>query len=227
MALISLLLTQVAFAMSMGPTPFPVFLKEGFSSILEFEEAPTKVVLGDQNLFQVERLDHSIVIKPVTAYATTNMFVYFKNKETRLFILSAAEDNQPTYFKKFTSILLPKNTEQVVGHSVQRSKGVSVRNASSDSKKDYLTVDFSVRADSSAKLIPDWNNVRLKYKDRYITPSKIWSARREVQRNAIVSARAIFTKPNVPSESKELSIVVPLTGSTITLTAALNPLVNR
>ena len=101
MKLIAILFSQMAFAMNVGPTTFPVFLKEGFSSILEFEEAPTQVVLGDQNLFQIEKLNRSIIIKPLTAYATTNMFVYFKGKETKLFILTASEETEPTYYKKF------------------------------------------------------------------------------------------------------------------------------
>src|SRR5436853_130331 len=107
MKLILLFFTQTVLAMNLNPTPFPVFLKEGFSSILEFEESPTQVVLGDQNLFQVEKLERSIVIKPLVTYATTNMFVYFKTKETRLFILSSSDDNEPTYFKKFTTLVPP------------------------------------------------------------------------------------------------------------------------
>jgi hypothetical protein len=221
MMLIAIFVSQMAFAMNVSPTPFPVFLKEGFSSILEFEEAPTQVVLGNQNLFQVERLDRSIVIKPVVSYATTNMFVYFKKKEMRLFILSAAEDNKPTYFKKFTSLVAPKPQASVPVTVKTFVRGAVVTKSAFDKKKDYLTVDLAVAADSSAKLIPDWERIRLKYKDRYVNPSKVWSARREVQRDSKIEARLIFTKPNVPLDMKDVSVIVPLKGSTAPLTANL------
>lgn len=215
MKLFTMFLSQMAFAMNIGPTPFPVFLKEGFSSILEFEEAPTQVVLGDKNLFQVEKLERSIVIKPLTSYASTNMFVYFKKKEARLFILTASEDNEPTYFKKFTS---PTPSRSAAGPSkkvprVYRRSAV-VNKSAFDKKKDFLTVDFEISADSTAKINPDWDRIRLKHKDRYSTPSKLWSQRREVQRDSSIKARLIFTKPNIPYDLKDVSIVVPIKGST-------------
>ena len=215
MTLIALFLSQVAFAMNVNPTPFPVFLKEGFSSILEFEEAPTQVVLGDQNLFQVEKLERAIVIKPLVPYATTNMFVYFKKKETRLFILTASEDNEPTYFKKFTSLTPPKPLVSGA-RKVTRVYGrkAVVRKSAFDKKKDFLTVDFEISADASAKITPDWDRIRLKHKDRYVNPSKLWSERREVQRDSSTKARLIFTKPNIPFDLRDVSLVVPVKGST-------------
>lgn len=224
MILIALFLSQTALAMNVNPTPFPVFLKEGFSSILEFEEAPTQVVLGDQNLFQVEKLERAIVIKPLVPYATTNMFVYFKKKETRLFILTASEDNEPTYLKKFTSLVPPKPTT-ISTHQATRVYGrkAVVHKSIFDSKKDFLTVDFEISADDSAKITPDWDRIRLKHKDRFVSPSKLWSERREVQRDASIKARLVFTKPNIPFDLRDVSIVVPVKGSTKPFLVSLKP----
>lgn len=206
---------------TIGPTAFPVFLKEGFSCILEFEEAPTQVVLGDQNLFQVERLNRSIVIKPLTAYATTNMFVYFKSKDTRLFLLTSSEDAAPTYYKKFETIV-PKVVESPkVNMPTKYARGIHLKNTEFDKKKDYLTVDFVIAADSSGKLSPNWDLIRLKHKDRIVSPSKLWSERREVQRDSAVRARLIFAKPNIPSDMKDASIVVPIKGATKSLIVKL------
>lgn len=205
-----ILLSQMTFAANATPTTFPVFLKEGFSSILEFEESPTQVVLGDQNLFLVERLGKSIVIKPLTPYATTNMFVYFKAKDTKLFILTASEEAEPTFYKKFDSsvptTVAPSKTTVA---TPKYSKGIRITSNSYDSKKDYLTVDLIVAADSTGKVSPSWDLIRLKYKDKMISPSKLWSERREAQRDSHIKARLIFTKPNVPADLKEVSIVVP------------------
>lgn len=206
---ILLFISQV-FAANINATPFPVFLKEGYSSILEFEEAPTQVVLGDQNLFQIERLEKSIVIKPLVTYASTNMFVYFKTKSTRLFLLSASEDNEPTFYKKFEALVIPKAVTSL--KSVRHNRGVLQKSATFDKKKDYFTVDFLVSADSTSKVAPNWNEIRLKYKDRYVTPSKLWSERKEAQRDSSIKARLVFTKPNIPLDLKQVSVVVPIKG---------------
>ncbi len=196
-----------------GPGAFPVFLKEGFSSILEFEEAPSQVVLGDQNLFQVERLNRSIVIKPLAPYAVTNMFVYFKDKEAKLFLLSASEDAEPTYYKKFETII-PKIEEKTKPiNKVSYSKGLHIKGIEYDSKKDFLTINFMVAADSSAKLAPSWELVRLKHKDRILVPSKIWSERREAQRDTAIRSRLVFAKPNIPNDFKDVSLIVPVKGA--------------
>lgn len=224
MILIAIFLSQTALAMNVNPTPFPVFLKEGFSSILEFEEAPTQVVLGDQNLFQVEKLERAIVIKPLVPYAMTNMFVYFKKKETRLFVLTASENNEPTYFKKFTSLVPPKPTPGG-SHQAARVYGrkAVVHKSVFDKKRDFLTVDFEISADASAKIAPDWDRIRLKHKDRFVSPSKLWSERREIQRDSSIKARLIFTKPNIPFDMRDVSIVVPVKGSTKPFLVNLKP----
>lgn len=213
MAFLLALLSQMAYASDVVPTSFPVFLKEGFSSILEFEEAPSQVVLGDQNLFQIEKLNRSIVIKPLTAYATTNMFVYFKNKDTKLFILTASEEVEPTYYKKFSDLKVMAPTKTVAPLAKRKyAREVRLTSSNFDKKKDFLTVDFEISADSSSKIAPSWDLVRLKYKSQTVSPSKLWSERREVQRDSSVKARLIFLKPNVPTDLKDTTIVVPIKG---------------
>jgi hypothetical protein len=207
---------------SIGPTAFPVFLKEGFSTILEFEESPSQVVLGDQNLFLVEKLNRSIVIKPLSPYATTNMFVYFKTKETKLFLLTASEEADPTYYKKFESDPQKPRAPKEANVPNRYKKGLHVKSSILDSKKDYLTIDLVVAADSMGKLSPSWDLVRIKYKDRIINPSKVWSERREAQRDSFVKARLIFTKPNIPANFKDVNLIVPLKGVSKPLTAFLN-----
>ncbi|MBL7557649.1 MAG: hypothetical protein JNM24_17600 [Bdellovibrionaceae bacterium] len=206
-----IIFSQITFAANATPTTFPVFLKEGFSSILEFEESPTQVVLGDQNLFLVERLGKSIVLKPLTPYATTNMFVYFKAKETKLFILTASEEAEPTFYKKFDPVVATSPVASAKSNLPVRkyNKGIQIASTNYDAKKDYLTVDFFIAADSTGKVAPRWDLIRLKFKDKMISPSKLWSERREAQRDSRIKARLIFTKPNVSADLKDVSIVVP------------------
>lgn len=221
MTLITLLLSQMAFALNVSPAPFPVFLKAGFSSILEFDEAPAHVVLGDQNLFQIEKLNRSVVIKPLTDYATTNMFVYFRSKETRLFILTASEENEPTFFKKFTSLTPIKSISRSLGAPRTYARKIIIRKSTFEKRNDYLTIDIELTADSSTKISPDWDRIRLKHKNRYVTPSKLWSERREIQRDSSIKSRLIFIKPNVPIDMRDVSLIVPIKGATKPFTLAL------
>jgi hypothetical protein len=202
--------------LSAQPAPFPVFLRVGFSSVLEFDEIPTRVVLGDGQAFQVERLDHSLVLRTMVPYATSNMFVYFKEATPKLFVLTAAEDAQPTFFKRIENPK-PIPTETPAATGGQHAKASHVLSTRFDAKKDYLTLDVILSADSRAILRPRWDLVRLRYLSRIQAPFKLWSERKEVQKDATVRARFIFLKPNVPRNLSSAVLVVPIDGETMPL----------
>ena len=218
-----LLFPTVAFANALAPTPFPVFLKIGFSSVLEFEEAPVRVVLGDAQSFQVEKAEHSLVVRTLAPYAASNMFVYFKESEPRLFILTASEDASPTYYKKFESQAPPKPIPKPdVSRSLVIPKaGGRILKAEFDTKKDYLTVEFDLAADSKEPVKPNWSWVRLRYNKSAIVPYKLWAERKEIQKDARVKARLIFAKPNVPRNLQDVAVVIPLQGNPTPITLQL------
>ena len=202
------------YAAELPPTPFPIFLKSGFSSVLDFDDTPSQVVLGDAESFQVEKLKHSIVLKPLAPYATTNMFVYFRNQKTRLFILTASEDAEPTYYKSFKSPPPPKPPVKKVVPKMSWTygRGTKLVGAWFDKKKDYLTIDLVVSASSKAAVIPKWDWVRLSYKNAAITPTKLWAERQTVQKDSAVQARFVFNRPNLPRNLADTEILIPLKG---------------
>lgn len=53
----------------------PVYLKTGRSTILRFSSIPKKVIIGNQNYFNVEFIDSDVTLQPL-ASTTSNMFVY-------------------------------------------------------------------------------------------------------------------------------------------------------
>lgn len=220
---ILLFLPVVSLAATIPPTPFPVFLRAGFSSVLEFDEVPTRVVLGDSHKFQVEKLDRSLVIKTLAPFASTNMFVYFKENEPRLFILTASEDAQPTYYKKFDAPPPPPKppVKAALGQIRIPKPGGTILSAQFDKKKDYLTVEFEISADSKEMLRPTWSWVRLLSGSKAITPMKLWAERQDVQKDSRVKARAVFAKPNLPRDLSGVSLVVPLQGSINPINLAL------
>jgi hypothetical protein len=196
------------------PAPFPVFLRFGFSSVLEFDETPTRVVLGDAQAFQVERLDRSLVLRTMVPYATSNMFVYFKEPAPKLFVLTAAEDANPTYYRKIEN---PKPTPQTPRSGSPTPVAVSSRSshvvsARFDPKKDYLTVEILLVADSKAILRPKWELARLRVQARAQSPFKLWSERKEVQKDSAIRARFVFAKPNVARSLVDTTLVLPIEG---------------
>lgn len=210
-------------ATPLPPTPFPLFLKAGYSTILEFEEAPSRVVLGDTQSFQVERLERSLIVKTVTVYASSNMFVYFKNQDTRLFVLTASEDAEPTYFKKFESLKVPARASETASVKTMNSlpRGGTISTYHFDSKKDYLTIDIAIKADSNSPLKPNWNLVRLTSQGRAIAPFKLWAERKIVQKDSTTKARFIFSKPNISRDLKGVNLVIPLIGDSHSISIPL------
>lgn len=205
-------------ASQLQPTPFPVFLKSGFSSVLEFEETPTRVVLGDSQNFQVEKLDRSLVIRALSAYGASNLFVYFKELEPRLFVLTASEDAQPTYYKKFENQITLKKKEpsySPVSHKGNKlQRGLRLVSAQFDSKKDYLVIDAEITADSSGVIRPNWSLVRLLSHDHSIAPTKLWAQRKDIQKDSVVKIRLVFAKPNMSRNLEDVRLVIPLEGET-------------
>jgi hypothetical protein len=205
--------------------PLPVFLRSGFSSVLEFDEGPTRVVLGDGQAFQVERLEKSLVLRTLVPYATSNMFVYFKEGAPKLFILTAAEDAEPTYFRRIESIKAPPHTTKQPPAARQGRafipKESRVLSATFDSKKDYLTVEVVLAADALSPLKPAWELARLRYLTSVQSPFKLWSERKDVQKDSAVRARFIFSKPNVPKDLTHATLIIPLEGRSTPLSLGL------
>lgn len=216
-------LSDASSDLAAHPVPFPVFLKIGFSSILEFDEAPTRVVLGDSQTFQVERLERSLVLRTLVAYATSNMFVYFKTATPRLFVLTASEDAEPTYFKNLETPKEPAPPRPVARRgSIQSKSGVSqIISAKFDARKDYLTVEVRIAADSAHLLRPNWNLVRLRHLTTIQAPAKLWAERKDVQKDSTIRARFIFAKPNVPRDLSDSLLIVPIEGQLTPLTLTL------
>jgi hypothetical protein len=199
------------YAAEVSSPPFPVFLKTGFSSVIEFEEKPTRIVLGDPNSFQVERLGNSIAVRPLTDYAVSNLFVYFMSTPKKILLLKASEDVEPTFYKKFETIM-PKVLKVDKPQSTVRKRELKILSTQFDIKKDYLIVEVALSADRQGKIFPKWEGVRMQSGSSYITPSKLWSERKEVQRDAMTKARFIFIKPNVSKDLKNVSLIVPVKG---------------
>ena len=215
----SVLLATTSVALA-TPIPFPVFLKQGFSTVLQFEETPTKVVLGDSRSFTVEKLESSLVIRSLVSDATGNLFVYFKRLEPKLIILNASEDADPTYIHKFTEpkIEEPKITPSSAGMAKKNdSKShittqMKVQSFHFNHKKDYLLINAYIDAASEQQIQPKWDQIRLTFKNAKIAADQLWSERKTIQKDSRVKFRLVFAKPDIPKNMKDVRLTVPIEG---------------
>ena len=67
----------------------PIYLKMGQSTVLRFKERPQKIVIGNQNYFNVEFIGNDVTIQP-QGHVTSNLFVYGKH-HTYGFILKVTK----------------------------------------------------------------------------------------------------------------------------------------
>jgi len=211
--LLSLLLFSAAYASEQPLIPYPIFLKLGFSSILEFDSNPTKVVLGDSSNFQVEKLDGSLVVRTLTPNGVSNMFVYLKSGEVKVFTLTASDDATPTHFSLFKKTAppsaLPTNKET---HAFSYKKGTKLLLAKFDNKKDFLTVEISMTADSQESISPRWDWVELHHKMEVFKAKTIWAERQVVQKDSTIKARFVFLRPNISKNFAESYLQIPIKG---------------
>lgn len=216
MMFLSFLILSMKAQAAVPPAPFPLFLRQGFSCVLEFEGVPKKVVVGDLQSFQVERMDKSLVVRSLTDAATSNLFVYFESGAPHLFLLTASEEAEPTLYRKFESQkTLSAQVERPKQLIRKRTEEIRILSAKFDSKKDYLTLDVEVSAGTGSSIQPFWNLVRIKTGNSTIAPVKTWAERKEIQKDSAVKARFVFARPNIPRDLRGVSLVVPLTGRNI------------
>lgn len=203
-----------AFSFAAIPMTTPIFLKQGFSTVLEFSSSPKKVVLGDSQSFQVEKMENSLVIKAMVPSAQGNLLVYTESKEPKVFLLTASDEAEPTSYRKIEENAFPvKETQKPNTKPAQKNiERALVTSAKIDAKGDFLSVDVMVEASSLRPILPDWDDARLSYEKGSKRAVKVWAERKEVLRDTKIKSRFIFAKPNVPLNLKGVTLEIPLKG---------------
>lgn len=203
-----------SFAVNEPTIAQPLFLKLGFSSVVEFDEEPEKIILGDSQSFQVEKTNKSLVIRSLTNYASSNLFVYFKKHPTQIFSLTSDEDASPTLLKKvyLNDLVIKASPPEATKTEVKKkyTEGVMLIKKEFSKAKDYLTLDYLITAGSSSKLEPEWKKIRLHCGKTEIPPYKTWSEREVIQKDSDMKARIIFLRPNIGNDLKKCFLDIPV-----------------
>ncbi len=92
----------------------------GIATIIQVEDTPTSVVVGDLDSFKVEYLDEAITIKPLSANAKSNLYIYTDWRRYNVKLVSVTRDLadyvvslKPKRVNSKQSLTTPKNRETV------------------------------------------------------------------------------------------------------------------
>lgn len=203
---VSGLVVGVVAAVAGPVAPLPVFLKFGFSSVLDFESSPKRVVIGDPLNFQVERAGNSIVMRPLATSAVTNLFVYFEKGEPRQFVLTASEDAEPSMYRKIErEAVLPVVASKPKTQSAKAPLRAKYRKVSPTEFEVSLVI-----SGNSARLIdPSWPKIFLQIGGSKKKPIKIWAADRLIRPKNSVAVKLSFEGEVSASALKDANVVVP------------------
>lgn len=127
-----------------------IYLKLGQSTVLRFTETPKKVVVGNQNYFNIEFIGNDITIQP-QGNVKTNLFVYGEY-HTFGFILnvgagSSYDDlvNVSWSSPKFTSKPREKLVESKINKALKLKDGVKCElERLKELRKNFFVIDFNL-----------------------------------------------------------------------------------
>ena len=175
-----------------------IYLSLGQSTILRFIEKPKRVVIGNQNYFNVEFIGSDITIQP-KGVAKTNLFVYGEYR-TYGFILNVDTKNQyddlvKVYWKSSPVKLSKKksNIEKRARKSITlRDEILCIVDKVKEIKKGFFIVDLRIINKSSKEL--NTNNFELfvgNKKKRLNKQNTIYS-KNQIQDQEMFKARILF-----------------------------------
>lgn len=175
----------------------PIYLSLGQSTILRFIEKPKRVVIGNQNYFNVEFIGSDITIQP-KGVATTNLFVYGEYR-TYGFILNVDSKNQyddlvKVYWKS-SPVKFPKkkpNIEKRAKKSITlRDEILCIVDKVKEIKKDFFIADLRIINKSGKELNTNNFELFVGNKKKLNKQNTIYS-KNQIQDQKMVKARILF-----------------------------------
>jgi hypothetical protein len=191
-----------------------VYLSLGRSTVLSFDDKPTKVVLGNSNYFNVEFIGNDLTIQPLSN-VETNLFVYTQKQSKYGFILkpgtsSLYSDIVYVRWKKSPS-LVSKTENKIVSRSLKKPPKVVlsikrlefqlIKISILENEKTYL-FDFEIRNSSKGNIALNSSDVYLQQNRKRFLEQKLVLEKDQINSGEKLRARIIAKLDS----SKSLSI---------------------
>ncbi len=138
----------------------------GVATIIQVPDKPNSVVVGDMNGFKVEYLDTAITIKPLSAHAKSNLYIYTDYRRFNVQLVTGSESSAD-----YVVYLLNPKAKTGGKTKDTQDKGVRWKPYVRSMKSDELTVkvnrlgegsngmiliDFQVKSPKEESIDPSW-----------------------------------------------------------------------
>lgn len=131
----------------------------GIATIIQVPDRPTSVVIGDQSAFKVEYLDKAITIKPLSANARTNLYIYtdWQRYNVKLIPTKKTQADYVVYLKTKSK---PKKSAKIKWKKFRNHlKNDKIRldvNKIGSAKNGLYLIDFDLKSQKREKVRPKW-----------------------------------------------------------------------
>lgn len=203
-----------------------IYLKPGRSSVIQFNEAPVGIILGNPKAFQAERYGSNLVLRSNVASASTNLFVLFKKSDLKSFDLHCDPELKQTSVLKvdYPELVQTSNTDTFKPIQQTMPKDdilklprnqlfLRVMSASWTKHKDYLNITVRITNTHDHRKTLGWKYASLKKGDKFIVPAAVRARRAEVAPNEQIYTKLEYKRPDVPADLKDIKLVLPVKDS--------------
>ncbi|MEQ1875506.1 MAG: TrbG/VirB9 family P-type conjugative transfer protein [Bdellovibrionia bacterium] len=127
----------------------------GYSTVLQFNERPINVVIGNQSAFRVEFIKNNVTIKPISSGVKTNLFIFTENDRFNLTVVSGSSQGVDYVVRVKRTFEDPNKAAQL--NRFSHSNGVKLTLLRKIQGRDGTFLDFEISNQTNVKLklLPD------------------------------------------------------------------------
>jgi hypothetical protein len=138
----------------------------GIATIIQVPDKPNSVVLGDMSAYKVEYLDTAITIKPLSAHARSNLYIYTDYRRFCVQLITGAgpSSDYVVYLenpksKEPTKMLLNGNAritwKKIARSGRNRDLNLQINKIGRDARGSVL-IDFTLKCEKEEAVHPGW-----------------------------------------------------------------------
>ena len=213
-------------------------INENLSTIVEFNQEPEALVIGNKKAFHVEKLQKRLVINStLKAPQNSNLFVLFKGEKMAFLYLISNPGLSHNDFVKidYPKVTLAKKPIKIKKKRIKKKRKrstwgkihIKAYRAVFSHKKDYLEIRLKISNGLKHRITPALSFTTIKSGKKYITPDKVFSERKTIASGSYTYVKLIFLRPDLPGKEKRFQINIPIKETKKTLKSHFYPIMRR
>jgi len=181
----------------------------GYSTLIELPQKPKKVIVGNQNHFQVEFTGNRVAIKPLSNIGKTNLFI-LTNDDRFNFTLIITEPARVDYVVK----VIRKSSQSTKSIEIRkRYKNLELKLLKIKKGPSYYKIYFSIYDHGKKHFIIDAPKTALKYNSKNTFIDKLYLSDDSIGPGQTISGYIAIKKKylkNINHEESKISLIFSL-----------------